>query len=169
MNYVDSYNFYGVDSKQIPCILGDKAPETTTEGAVGCLYMDTSTAGIYACVSAEKGEFIWIAITSSLEKRVAKLEDDTSSFCSIAYVSLASSKWQGTGSPYSQVVSIDGVTKNSRVDLNPSVDQLAIFHEKDITFVTENVDGVVTVYCIGQKPADNYLMQVTITEVTANG
>ena len=87
----------------------------------------------------------------------------------ISYIDLPSSKWQGSDSLYSQAVSIAGVTENSRVDINPSVEQLAIFHDKDIAFVTENEDGVVTVYCIGQKPANDYTMQVTITEVVANG
>lgn len=87
----------------------------------------------------------------------------------ISYVDLPSSKWQGSQSPYSQVVDIAGVTENSRVDLNPSIEQLAVFHNKDIAFVTENEDGVVTVYCIGQKPVADYTIQATITEVIANG
>ena len=87
----------------------------------------------------------------------------------ISSVNLLSANWQGTESPYSQVVSINGVTEYSKVDLNPSVQQLAIFHDKDIEFVTENEDGIVTVYCIGQKPSANYEMQVTITEVNSNG
>ena len=41
----------------------------------------------------------------------------------------------------------------------------AVFYEKDITFVTENDGGVVTVYAIGQKPQNDYTIQVTITEV----
>lgn len=88
---------------------------------------------------------------------------------SISYIDLAASKWTGNASPYSQVVAIDGVTENSKIDLNPSVEQLAVFHQKDIAFVAENEDGVVTVYCIGQKPTANYTMQITITEVIANG
>ena len=87
----------------------------------------------------------------------------------ISYINLLSANWQGTASPYSQVVSINGITEYSKVDLNPSVQQLAIFHDKDIEFVTENEDGIVTVYCIGQKPTANYEMQVTITEVNSNG
>lgn len=83
----------------------------------------------------------------------------------IGEVTLASAGWIGAASPYSQVVSIDGVTANSQVDLTPSVEQLAIFHEKDLAFVTENEDGVVTVYAIGQKPENDYTIQVTITEV----
>jgi hypothetical protein len=83
----------------------------------------------------------------------------------IATVNLLASAWVGSASPYSQVVTIDGVTANSQVDLTPSVEQLVIFHDKDLTFVTANEDGVVTVYAIGQKPTNDYTIQTTITEV----
>lgn len=83
----------------------------------------------------------------------------------IGEVKLLASKWVGTASPYSQVVQIPGVTENSQVDLTPSVEQLAIFHHKDLAFVTENEDGVVTVYALGDKPTNDYTIQVTITEV----
>lgn len=83
----------------------------------------------------------------------------------IGYVTLYGSKWVGDTSPYSQIVEIEGVTENSQVDLTPNADQLAIFHNKDLAFVTENDGGIVTVYAIGQKPANDYTIQVTITEV----
>ena len=83
----------------------------------------------------------------------------------IANVDLLSANWVGTSSPYSQVVEIEGVTENSQVDLTPSSEQLIIFYDKDLGFVTENEDGVVTVYAIGQKPENDYTIQVTITEV----
>ena len=92
-----------------------------------------------------------------------------STYGRIAYIDLLASKWQGSESLYSQVVSIPGVTANSKVDLNPSIEQLSIFHQKDIAFVAENEDGVVTVYCVGQKPTANYQMQITVTEVIAHG
>lgn len=83
----------------------------------------------------------------------------------IGEVALGASAWVGSGNLYSQVVAIEGVTERSQVDLTPSVEQLAVFYEKDLTFVTENEDGVVTVYAIGQKPTNDYTIQVTITEV----
>lgn len=83
----------------------------------------------------------------------------------IGEVTLLASAWEGGNNLYSQVVTIDGVTANSQVDLTPDVDQLVIFYEKDLTFVTENDGGVVTVYAIGQKPTNDYTIQVTITEV----
>lgn len=85
---------------------------------------------------------------------------------SIGEVTLYAGGWSGNGNLYSQIVHIDGVTKNSQVDLTPSVEQLVVFYEKDLSFVTENDDGVVTVYAIGQKPRNDYKIQVTITEVT---
>lgn len=95
----------------------------------------------------------------------ASLTGSAASPATIGSVYLPASGWAGSASPYSQVVNIPGVTENSQVDLTPSVEQLAIFHEKDLAFVTENEDGVVTVYAIGQKPENDYTMQVTITEV----
>lgn len=83
----------------------------------------------------------------------------------IGYATLTASGWNGENHLHSQVVTIDGVTPNTKVDLTPSVEQLVIFYEKDITFVTENEGGVVTVYAIGQKPQNDYTIQVTMTEV----
>lgn len=83
----------------------------------------------------------------------------------VADVNLPAANWQGDASPYHQVVAIDGTTEYSQVELNPSVEQLTIFYEKDLTFVTENDDGVVTVYAIGQKPENDYTIQATIREV----
>ena len=83
----------------------------------------------------------------------------------ISEVALLAGSWVGDDSPYSQVVEIEGVTENSQIDLTPSVEQLAVFHEKDLAFVTENDGGVVTVYAIGEKPRNDYTIQVTITEV----
>lgn len=83
----------------------------------------------------------------------------------IGAVTLLASAWTGEANLYSQVVEIEGVTEHSQVDLTPDVQQLAIFYDKDLSFVTENEDGVVTVYAIGQKPTNDYTIQVTITEV----
>ena len=84
----------------------------------------------------------------------------------LANVTLSASEWVTEAENlHSQVVTIDGTTQYSKVDLLPSVEQLAIFHDKDVAFVTENENGVVTVYAIGDKPELDYTMQVSITEV----
>jgi hypothetical protein len=82
-------------------------------------------------------------------------------------VTLLASAWIADDKHYYQVVTIPGVTLRSRVDLKPSVEQLEIFYEKDVTFSTENNGGVVTVYVVGQKPTNDYTIQADIVEVTA--
>ena len=106
------------------------------------------------------------AITPDDVKQMVNEIIKNSAMAKIGYVSLLANNWVGADSPYSQVVTVDGVTENSQVDLTPSVEQLAIFYEKDLTFVTENEGGIVTVYAIGQKPENDYNIQVTITEVS---
>ena len=81
-------------------------------------------------------------------------------------VTLLAANWVGEESPYSQVVAVDGVTEYSKVDLQPSVEQLEIFHDKDVAFSTENEDGVITVYAIGDKPTQDYNVQATVMEVS---
>ena len=85
-------------------------------------------------------------------------------------IDLLASNWvKDSNNQYSQVVAIDGITEYSKIDLQPNTEQLVIFYEKDLTFVAENEDGVVTVFCIGQAPLNDYSIQATITEVEING
>ena len=99
------------------------------------------------------------------ELAAAYMEAKKTSPAIIGEVTLLASKWAGSVGLYWQKVEIDGVSENSQVDLTPSVEQLAIFHQKDLAFVAENDGGEVTVYAIGEKPTNDYTMQVTITEV----
>ena len=107
------------------------------------------------------------ALISEAQELKQELENVKSSWSSvtISEVTLHAANWVGADSPYYQVVEVDGVTERSQVDLKPSVEQLTIFHDKDLAFVTENDDGVVTVYAIGDKPQNDYTIQVSITEV----
>ena len=98
---------------------------------------------------------------------IGRLITGISSPSRVVNVSLPASKWAGSGNLYSQVVSIDGITENSQVNLTPSVEQLSIFYEKDVTFITENDSGTVTVYVIGQKPTNDYTIKASIVEVIA--
>lgn len=89
----------------------------------------------------------------------------SSSPARVSSVTLYASAWAGSEGHYGQIVNIEGVTKNSKVDLQPTVEQLKIFHEKDIAFSTVNEGGIVVVHVIGDRPTNDYTMQVTITEV----
>ena len=106
-------------------------------------------------------------VAKALADYFAKNPITSGSTATIGEVELFAEKWvKVSDNLYSQVVDIEGVTENSQVDLTPSVEQLVVFYEKDLTFVTENEGGVVTVYAIGQKPTNDYTIQVTITEVS---
>ena len=77
---------------------------------------------------------------------------------------------------YTQVVDVNNytITPNSKVDIQPSPEMLAAFHEKDVTFtaVTETINGTttVTVHAVGQMPKNTYEnVQCTVTEVNTNG
>ena len=82
-------------------------------------------------------------------------------------VTLLASAWTGSDKLWSQAVTIPGSTAYSKVDLTPSAEQLTIFYEKDIAFTTENENGVITVFAIGDKPSNNYTIQAIVTEVSA--
>lgn len=115
-----------------------------------------------------KGEKPQKGIDYFTEEEMKQIMDEVkrnASLAKIGNVTIFANNWVGEASPYSQVVTIEDVTENSQVDLTPSVEQLAIFHQKDLAFVTENEDGIITVYAIGQKPEHDYNIQVTITEV----
>lgn len=75
------------------------------------------------------------------------------------------------GYRYGQIVTVTNatITANSKIDLQPNSEQLAVFHNKDLAFVTENDNGVVSVFCVGQVPQNDYTIQATVTEVTTNG
>ena len=75
------------------------------------------------------------------------------------------------GVRYGQRVNVNNavITKLSKVDLQITSEQMVIFYQKDIAFVTENVGGVVTVYCVGQIPENDYKIQAIVTEVSVNG
>ena len=67
------------------------------------------------------------------------------------------------------VVANAKITEYSKVDLQLNAEQLLIFYEKDVTFVAENDGGTVMVYCIGQVPTNDYVIQATVSEVKVGG
>ena len=71
------------------------------------------------------------------------------------------------GSRYGQKVNVNNanITTNSKVDLQITSEQMLVFHEKDLAFVAENDNGVITIYCIGSIPQNDYTIQAVVTEV----
>lgn len=89
-----------------------------------------------------------------------------------SYITLYADSWvPADDKRYYQEVDVTNatITPNSKVDLQPNSEQLSVFHEKDLAFVAENENGVVSVFCVGQTPTNDYTIQVTVMEVAANG
>lgn len=157
--------------KDIPFQIQFKNGADRITAFVGTFYVEKSLADAGATESKtviaafeEKTAEQIAAIEAAADEHIETIRNMLSA-SRISYVDLLASAWVGTTHPYSQVVAIDGITENSQVDLTPSVEQLAIFYDKEMMLVAENEDGVVTVYAIGQKPTNDYTIQVTITEV----
>lgn len=140
------------------------------------IYVDDRTVGEYTFGVIQRpkpDDYVYIETEvwtyKDLDERIKALEKGGTGggySARISEVVLTSEGWKGDTSPYSQVVDIEGVTPNSQVDLTPSIEQLSVFYQKDLAFVTENENGVVTVYSLGDKPQNDYVIQVTITEVS---
>lgn len=86
----------------------------------------------------------------------------------IVEITLPASAWQidEALNTHYQNVTIAGTTEYSKVDLQPTEEQLIVFHERDINFTTVNEDGTIVVYVVGDKPEEDYTIQATVTEVT---
>ena len=87
----------------------------------------------------------------------------------VSKITLYADKWEGTESPYSQVVTVPGATTNSMINLSLTIEQANVFYQKDVAFMAENDNGIITIYCVGQKPTRDYEIQATIVEVATNG
>lgn len=83
MNYVESLNLLGVEARQIPCIKGSGAPDSSTNGDVGCLYMDIETGDVYKCVAIDNGSLVW-KITEDVSKIETLERKVQTSICAVS-------------------------------------------------------------------------------------
>lgn len=69
MNYVKNFNLFGVEAQQIPCAPNAGAPTSSTEGAIGCLYMNTDNGDIYKCTAVNEADdgsktYTWLPLST---------------------------------------------------------------------------------------------------------
>lgn len=75
-----------------------------------------------------------------------------------------SASWIGSD-PYHQVVSINGITDESLIDLEPDMAAFTVLSERGVKAIwAENDNGIVTIYCIGGKPNTALSMQCLVVE-----
>ena len=80
-------------------------------------------------------------------------------------INLFATDWTGTNSPFNQTVSITDITYNSKIDLQPTPEQIVELQDADIILMISNNNSIATAYAFGIKPTKDYEMQVLITEV----
>lgn len=83
----------------------------------------------------------------------------------VATISLPKASWSGASEPYSQTVTINTVTSATKIDLQPTAQQIVNLQNAETSLMIENNGGTVTCYAIGNKPTVDYTMQVLLQEV----
>ena len=79
-----------------------------------------------------------------------------------------STSWSGSSSPYTQTVTISGITANSKVDLQPDAAVIQQMVDDEVVAINiVNNNGALTAYAVGEKPTAQMVVQATITEVSA--
>ena len=84
-------------------------------------------------------------------------------------ITLSSDAWEGEeGGPFSQVVTIQDATENSKIDLQPDAVTLAQMAADGVTSLwVQNDSGVLTALAMGAIPSEDMTVQYTRTEVAA--
>ena len=80
-------------------------------------------------------------------------------------VQLPADGWKGAVSPFSQAVTVPGITAASRVDLQPGAELLEEMRLAGMGLAAENDGGQVTVHAFGVCPGEDLTIQATVMEV----
>ena len=107
--------------------------------------------------------------TSDANKPVSTAQQTAINACKVKKntISLPTASWTGSG-PYTQTVTITGITVNSKVDIQMDATALGVLIDSGTSAIwIENNNGTLTAKALGEKPNANLSVQVTITEVSA--
>ena len=83
----------------------------------------------------------------------------------LAVIRTTAENWKGGTSPYYQIVSVEGVSISSKIDIYLSAEEIERLSNQRITFTAENHNGVVKVYAIGDKPASACEFQANLSTI----
>lgn len=100
------------------------------------------------------------------EKLTARLVGGTGgTITKVTDIVMKVDSWYGGAGMWSQIVEVAEASMFSKIDLQPSAEQLLILQRLEAAMTVENAAGVITVYVTGNKPKTDITIQATITEV----
>lgn len=106
-------------------------------------------------------------ILESVEDKLEEVEEKIE-IPQVTTINLLADSWvKSDVDSYSQVVEIGGVTENSKIDLQPTPEQLSELIDDGISMTAVNDNCIVTIYAIGAVPTADMVMQIVITEVVS--
>lgn len=82
----------------------------------------------------------------------------------IVSLTIPASEWKEAVSPYTQAVTVNGVSANSTIDLAADSAALAVLSESRCVVYLENDGGNVTAVAVGGKPRADLTLQAIIRE-----
>lgn len=82
----------------------------------------------------------------------------------IVTLRIPASTWKEAVSPYTQVVTVDGVSVNSIIDLAADSTALEVLTNSRCVVYLENNAGTVTAVAVGGKPKSDLTLQAIIRE-----
>ena len=83
----------------------------------------------------------------------------------IVEIVLPAANWYGGEGMWSQIVEVEAASPFSKIDLQPSAEQLLFLQKLEAAMTVENAAGVITAYVTGNKPKTDITIQASITEV----
>ena len=137
-------------------------------------FANINDAEAWAANNKQSGMIITVDIDGKLTPYVVEEDFRLSAICDcdgevmtlLGNITMLVDAWRDDGTSYYQVVTCKGASANSKIDLQPTPEQLVELQEAGISLMAANDNGVVTVYSFDGKPSHDMTMQVAITEVS---
>lgn len=114
----------------------------------------------YAYVEDAEGKLVRVALENM--KKVLGLLDPIET-----EITLLADGWtlSENGAYYMQPVNIEGTTKNSRVELLATPDQIIQLMIEELTLFIGNKNGNIVAHCVNGTPSEDMTFEIKITEV----
>ena len=160
--------FGGAMYQEYPFLVGFLTEEEAS--ATGHTYFvwvnDGSTDATFSV--SKVGELVHKLDSKYLPENIATTEYVNSIAASkpkITTVTLSAANWTGSTNPWSQEVTINGLTATCKIDPQLTALQIVELQNEEITLMFQNDNGVATAWAIGNKPTEDYTLQILLTEV----